>query len=112
MGIQLSDEAVSKLIEQSLVGNGSTFGASIFVGKPVFIRTVTFHYVGILVRENASWLVLEDAAWVADSGRWADALKTGKLNEVEPFPDGEIEISRDTVVDVSAWLHSIPRDQK
>ncbi len=109
MAIQLSDEAISKLIEMSLT---KTYGESAFVGKNVYIRTVTFHYTGKLVSENASWLTIEDAAWIADSGRWADALNKGTLSEVEPFPSGQVQISRDTIVDVSIWDHDLPRTQQ
>src|SRR5882724_13666568 len=112
MQIELDDSTINELIKKGLGAVGSeSFGQSSFVGRPVFIRTVTFHYIGLLIRENASWLVLEDASWIADSGRWADALSTGKLSEVEPYPDGEMEISRDVIVDVSSWNFDLPRKQ-
>lgn len=82
------------------------------VGKNVFIRTVTMHYTGKLQRVTAGELVLIDAAWIAESGRFATALKTGSLSEVEPFPDGEVVILRDGVIEVSAWRHALPREQK
>ena len=82
------------------------------VGEAVFIRTVTMHYTGRLVRVTAGELVLTDAAWIADSGRFHTALAKGTLNEVEPYPDGEVIVSRDGVIDVSRWLHALPRDAK
>ena len=84
---------------------------SLPVGENVFVRTVTYHYTGKLVRITASDIVLESAAWVADSGRWSEALKTGVLNEVEPFP-GAVIINRAAIVDVSVWNHALPRDVK
>lgn len=84
---------------------------SLVVGKSYFIRTVTFHYTGKLKAVTKSDLVLSDAAWIADSGRWADALKNGTLNEVEPYP-GEVVISRAAIVDASEWKHPLPSAQK
>lgn len=82
------------------------------VGKNVFVRTVTMHYTGHLTRVTDGELVLTDAAWVADSGRFSEALSTGKLNEVEPFPAGEVIVSRAAVVDVCVWAHDLPRAVK
>lgn len=81
------------------------------VGASVFVRAVTFHYVGRIVSVDDRWMVLTDAAWVADSGRFADALNTGELSEVEPYP-GEVAINLGAIVDVSPWLHDLPREQK
>jgi hypothetical protein len=86
-------------------------------GKKVFVRTVTNYYTGRLVSTATAagsvqdFLHLEEAAWVADTGRFADALKTGKLNEVEPFP-GDCWVSTGAVVDISEWHHELPRTQK
>ena len=82
------------------------------VGSSVFVRSVTHHYTGRLVRVTDGELVLTDAAWIADDGRFADALKTGVLNEVEPYPDGEIIVARSAICDVSLWAHDLPREQK
>lgn len=81
------------------------------VGSAYFIRTLSFHYTGQLERITDNELVLSSAAWIADSGRFADALKTGELHEVEPYP-GELVINRDMVVDISPWNHSLPAAQK
>jgi len=81
------------------------------VGKIYLIRTVTMIQTGRLVAVGEKELVLEDAAWIADTGRFADALKTGKFSEVEPFPDGQVIIGRGAIVDAVQIARS-PRDQK
>ncbi len=82
------------------------------IGKAYFIRTVTYHYTGRLAAITPIELVFEDAAWIADSGRFADALKSGSFSEVEPFPDGKkIIIGRAMVVD-AVLIESTPRSQK
>ena len=59
---------------------------------------------------NKTWLILDEAAWVADSGRWMDAIETGKLNEVEPVTS-IVRLNTDAFVDVYCWHHPLPRKQ-
>lgn len=82
------------------------------IGQSYFIRTLSYHYTGRCVRITPSELVLEEAAWIADSGRFADALESGELDEVEPYPAGELIINRSVIVDAWAWSHPLPRNQK
>jgi len=84
---------------------------SFVVGTQYLIRTVTMYYTGRLLAVTDSDLVLEDAAWVADTGRFHNALKTGELNEVEPFTDRVI-VPRGGIIDATAWTHDLPRAQK
>ena len=94
----------------SIFSNGGQ-DHSLLVGENVFIRTVTLYFTGRIKSVTASDIVLEDAAWIASTGRWADALKTGKLDEVEPYPSRVI-VSRAGIIDVTPWTHDLPREQK
>lgn len=69
------------------------------IGAVYLIRTVTMIQVGRVVAASKQWVMLEDAAWVADTGRFADALKKWTFNEVEPFPDGLVGVSCGSIVD-------------
>jgi hypothetical protein len=79
-------------------------------GRNVFVRTVTNYYTGRLVSDDHGYLHLEEAAWIADTGRFATALATGKLNEVEPFP-ADCWVAAGSVVDICEWSHDLPRIQ-
>lgn len=81
------------------------------IGKLYFIRTVTMHIIGKLEWVGDKELRLSSASWIADSGRFHDAIKTGKLNEVEPFKD-DVIIGRGSIVDSTEWTHASPREQK
>jgi hypothetical protein len=81
------------------------------VGKCYLIRTATYHVVGRLARITDSDLVLENASWVADSGRFHNALRDGKLNEVESFVRPVI-VSRGGLIDGTEWIHPLPDAQK
>lgn len=78
------------------------------VGASVLIRTVTHYYTGRVVLLTRDEVVLSDAAWVADTGRYHVALRDGTLVEVEPYPE-PVSIARGAIVDVAAWSHPLPR---
>lgn len=98
-----------KHLQSLLKGNGETHPYQ--VGKNYFIRTVTHHYTGKLEKVTSKELILSDAAWIADDGRFMNALKEGKLNEIEPFQD-DVIIGRGAVLDATIWRHALPREQK
>ena len=81
------------------------------IGETYLIRTVTMIDTGKLVAITNQELVLEDAAWIADTGRFSDALKKAEFNEVEPFPDGEIIVGRGSIID-AVKIKKSPRDRK
>lgn len=81
------------------------------VGDKVFIRTVTHYQVGRVDKITGKFITLGDAAWVADSGRFMDAIKDGTLSEVEPIFVPYI-INTDSIVDCVEWHHDLPREQK
>lgn len=81
------------------------------IGTNVIVRTVTLYYTGRLVAIEDGFLILADAAWIADTGRFHQALTNGTLNEIEPYP-GECYVSSGAIVDVSPWHHELPRKQK
>lgn len=94
-----------------LLGGKATEKRPWQIGTCYLIRTVTMYYTGRLVSVSSQELVLEEAAWIADTGRYHDAIKTGKLNEIEPII-GSVIIGRGSVVDAVVWSHQLPTEQK
>ena len=83
------------------------------IGKNYLIRTVTMIHTGKLVAVTNQELVLEDAAWIADDGRFADLLTKHSPNEVEPYPDGaKVIVGRSSIIDAVEWQAKLPRTQK
>ena len=81
--------------------------------KKVFIRTVTHYFLGELVNQTPSEMVLRNAAWIADTGRYAQFLSGESVNEVEPYPDGvEVHVNAGAIVDWIEWPHALLRLQK
>ena len=95
----------------NLFQNKSTDSSAWEIGKVYLIRTVTMIDTGRLVAATEHELVLEDAAWIADTGRFADALEKCDFNEVEPFPDGRVIVGRGAVID-AVVVPAISREQK
>ncbi len=82
------------------------------IGKNYLIRTVTMIDIGRLVAVTEHEIVLEDAAWIADTGRFADALVKGSFGEIEPFPSGEVIVGRGSIIDAVVVEFDLPRKQK
>jgi len=81
------------------------------IGNSYFFRTVTYHLVGRVVAQHAGGLIeLDEASWVADSGRFMQAIKSGTLSEVEPV--GKAYINLRAVTDFFPWAHALPSEQK
>jgi hypothetical protein len=81
------------------------------IGQHYLIRTVTMIDTGKVIRVTQQEIVLVDAAWIADTGRFSDALKSLEFSEVEPFPDGEVIIGRGAIVD-AVKIKAFQRRQK
>ena len=81
------------------------------IGQSYLIRTVTMTQTGRVAAITDSDIMLEDAAWIADTGRFYNALKNGTLEEVEPFPHGCC-VNRAAIVDFAPWVHALPTKQK
>lgn len=81
------------------------------IGKVYIIRTVTMIDLGRVVQVTPQWIVLEDACWIADTGRWADALKGKGFSETEPFPDGRVIVGAGAIVDAALYT-TVVRSQK
>lgn len=81
------------------------------IGRAYFIRTVTMYLTGRLLKLTPQELLLGEAAWIADTGRFADAMKTGSFAEVEPF-SGLVIVGRGAIIDAQEWSLPLPKEQK
>lgn len=86
--------------------------SAVVAGQKVYVRTVTFYYLGEVVSVDEHELVLKDASWVASTGiREAEFLAGGPSpasSEIEPY-QGNLILSRGAVVSISTWHHALPR---
>lgn len=54
-------------------------------GKVYAFRTVTMIYTGRIIDENETQFLVDEAAWIPDTERWADFVATGAHKEAEPY---------------------------
>jgi hypothetical protein len=98
-----------------LVGCDTTDNSAWDIGKQYFIRTVTFSYVGKLIKVTKNELVLDKVSWIADSGRFQPALSEGvekqSSAEIELFPKPVI-IGRGAIIDAVEYVPALPEKQK
>jgi|DEB0MinimDraft_6_1074348.scaffolds.fasta_scaffold62549_3 hypothetical protein len=92
--------------------NKTTISNSPFeIGEGYLIRTVTHIWHGAVSEVQDGFLTLKDAAWIADTGRFHDALKDPtNFNEVEPAINPVI-INIGSIIDATK-LQSIKHLQK
>lgn len=107
---------IKQLATNPLTANASPRGPTpvlLSPGRKVFIRTVTLFFTGEIAAVTEREIALRSAAWIADTGRFADFLKNGPAPdcEIEPYPDGVV-INREVIIAVSPWLHELPRTQR
>lgn len=108
-----ADDLTLKEIRElmALFGGGSKNHQPFTIGKAYLIRTVTHIDIGIVKEVGDKELVLSECSWIADTGRFHDALKTGELNEVEPYVN-DVILGRGAIIDATEWEKPIPRSQK
>lgn len=100
---------LSELLNQPVQANNDSIWE---LGKNYFIRTVTHHHTGKLLLVTDKELVLENAAWIADSGRFQQALEKCEFDEVEMFPKGKIVILNRGAMIEAVQIDKLPIEQK
>ena len=111
--MNINDMTIGQIKEiTAMLGNQSTH-QPFEIGKNYLIRTVTHIDVGTVIEVGSQELVMVDVSWIADTGRYHDALVKGTLNEVEPYPVGQkVIIGRGSIIDATLWVHPLPQEQR
>jgi hypothetical protein len=78
----------AEIIDGQATGDFRSKASPWNLGQKVFLRKVTMIDTGVIVALYDDYLVLVQAAWIADTGRYANAMKDGPsvFAEVEPYP--------------------------
>lgn len=109
--IEVSNETYEKIKDQLLETEKCDIASlDDMVGKKFFFRTVTYHCVGRVIKLIGRIAQLEEASWIADSGRFSQAIKNGTFDEVEPV--GEMFVNLDSVTDFFPVYFDLPKEQK
>lgn len=98
--INLEDLTLKQIRElQALFDNKEIENHPYEIGQAYVIRTVTMIQVGRLERVYKNELVLSEASWVADTGRFSSFIEDmDNVNEMEPIK-GEFIVGRGGIID-------------
>ena len=97
----------------SIFGDGGVAKPCPFlVGKAYLIRTVTMSWLGRVVDVVGDFLVLEEAAWIADLGRFHRASTPEAFVEVEPAPSKRVYVGLGSIVDAQDWTSTMVTEAK
>jgi len=111
--IEISEETLERLKDQLGVSEYKEINSyEDLVGGKYFFRTVTYHSLGEVVKIVGKFAYLKNASWIADSGRFNEALKGNWTDNAEIEPVGNMFINLDTVVDFFPWKHKLPTNVK
>jgi hypothetical protein len=80
------------------------------IGKLYQIRTVTMIYTGRIIAVYPQELVLDQAAWIPQTERWSESVKTGVYREVEMYMK-PVGVGRGSIVDFTQ-MDKIPTESK
>ncbi len=109
--IEISDESYEKIKDQLLADELVDISTlDDLVGQKLFIRTVTYHALGKVVKRMGAFIQLETATFVADSGKFSEAIKNGTLSEYEYV--GTMWVNLSSVVDFFPWKHELTKTSK
>lgn len=83
------------------------------IGEKYFIRTVTQYLTGQVVAIHGKFVEMSDAAWIAHTGEYSEALHEGAkvFRNIEPYPEN-VTFNSDAIIDFCRWTHKLPTEQK
>jgi hypothetical protein len=78
-------------------------------GTRYLFRTVTHYHIGRVVDSDDQFVWLDDAFWIADTGRLSECLETGKVSEFERISDEcATMVNIQALCDAFVWPHGTP----
>jgi hypothetical protein len=84
------------------------------LGDTWFFRTVTYHLVGEIKSVGKQEIILKGGTvmWIADDGRFTDAISKGEFNETEIYGDQDVVLGRGSIIDATRLKTNIQAVQK
>lgn len=70
----------------------------LLIGRNIFVRTTMHVNTGLLTNVTDKTITLENAVWIANTGKWSGFCNEAKATEIEPFSK-PIIMGRETVME-------------
>jgi hypothetical protein len=109
--MNINDLTYGELKKIASMFNSDEKQSPVELGEAYLFRTVTHIEVGRVKAIRGDFVMLEDASWIADTGRYHDCLVSGVFSEVEPYPI-TTTINMGSLINFAPWPHVLPRKQK
>lgn len=106
-----NEQLIECLLKSMFTDKENTKDSPFKIGDKWFIRTVTHYLTGRITKVYENFIELEDAAWIADTGRFNESIKTGIFSEVEPV-FVPVLLNTTSIIDCYKWEHAFPREVK
>jgi len=104
---------ILKLIKKALKKEEQKNDSHWEIGENYLIRTVTMIDLGKLEKVTDNELVLSNASWIPDTGRFNQMLKEGDFKEVEMFNKKNVMIiNRKSIIDAQKVDFPLPTISK
>lgn len=100
---------LAKILDNDNISNKSDLPFKI--GEAYLFRTVTHIEVGRVKSICGLFVEIEEASWIANTGRYHDCLLKGVFNEIEPYPLTST-INSASLINFAPWTHKLPTEQK
>lgn len=108
-------DTIADGIEQSITASvkaAVTPNLPFEIGKSYLIRTITMVDIGKVTKICGNFIIMEDASWIADTGRFFECLtKNDVFIEVEPFKH-PLFLNTNSIVDATPWPYLLPTEPK
>lgn len=106
----MKKEVVMELLGMLVSSEPGSTETPFCVDDKVFVKTVTYHLTGAVKEIKAGFIRLTDAAMIADSGRFMNALRDSDFDEVEPYTN-DVWVKIDAITEFT-YISKLPRTQK
>lgn len=103
-------EAILNCSTESKQPNQQSRKTFLEVSKVYAFRTITMIYTGRLIGVSDQEFLIDEAAWIPETERWADFVDTGAHKEAEPYKR-PVVLSRGAILDITE-IPSVIRKQK
>jgi hypothetical protein len=77
------------------------------IKEKYYVETFGKFYVGEVSEVTGTELSLTNAAWIADTGKYSEFLKTGKAEGMEVEPVGDMSLPLAYVSFKKVWKHKL-----
>lgn len=80
------------------------------IGKKYIIRTITMINVGRLINIIGNFMILDDASWIADAGRWEECLIKPEGIKISEKYKKPVLVNVHSIVDATEWELELPKE--